>query len=105
MQELAHTVDPKIVELIRRTVHESMEPFGLHAVHVRAGEDHDGDPVIFVEAEYDLSDRPIDSDVTANLVSTLRGQLWERGEARFPHIRNKFDERQEVGRRRRRAKA
>jgi hypothetical protein len=27
-----------------------MGPFGLRDVSVRAGEDHDGDPVIFVEA-------------------------------------------------------
>ncbi|HJZ45175.1 MAG TPA: hypothetical protein VJ233_15780 [Hyphomicrobiaceae bacterium] len=101
MQELAHTVDPKIVELIEQTVRESMEPFGLRAVHVRAGEDHAGDPVIFVEADYDLVDLPIDVSVTAKLTHILRDRLWKHGETRFPHIRHKFDERHKVSRPRR----
>jgi hypothetical protein len=104
MQERPARIDKNIVELIKQTVRESMEPFGLRDVNVRAGEDHDGDPVIFVEAQYDLSERPIDTDVTAQLISTLRGRLWERGETRFPHIRHRFDERQKVSRRPRRAR-
>ena len=104
MQEKLPTVDPTIIDLIKRTVRESMEPYGLRDVNVRAGEDHDGDPVIFVEAQYDLSERPIDTNVTARLMHVLRGRLWERGETRFPHIRHLFDERQTVSRRPRRAK-
>ena len=104
MQERLAAIDKSIVELIKQTVRESMEPFGLRDVNVRAGEDHDGDPVIFVEAQYDLSERPIDTNVTAQLISILRGRLWERGETRFPHIRHLFDERQTVSRRPRRAK-
>jgi hypothetical protein len=100
MRDITETVDRDIVELIERTVRESMAPFGLRAVDVRAGEDHDGDPVIFVEAHYDLSERPIDPRLTAKLTSrlttTLRDRLWERGEIRFPHVRHKFDERQKV---------
>jgi len=104
MQERPTRIDENIVELIKQTVRESMEPFGLRDVNVRAGEDHDGDPVIFVEAQYDLSERPIETDVTAQLISILRGRLWERGETRFPHIRHRFDERQKVSRRPRRAR-
>jgi len=104
MQERPARIDENIVELIKQTVRESMEPFGLRDVNVRAGEDHDGDPVIFVEAQYDLSERPIDTDVTAQLIFILRGRLWERGETRFPHIRHRFDERQKVSRRPRRAR-
>ncbi len=96
MKDLTETVDSDIVALIEETVRESMSPFGLRSVNVRAGEDHDGDPVIFVEAQYDLSERPIDPTVTAKLTTTLRDRLWERGEIRFPHVRHKFDERQKV---------
>ena len=46
MQERPARIDENIVELIKQTVRESMEPFGLRDVSVRAGEDHDGDPVI-----------------------------------------------------------
>jgi hypothetical protein len=96
MKDITETVDRDIVELIERTVRDTMGPFGLRRVEVRAGEDHDGDPVIFVEAQYDLSERPIDPRVTAKLTTTLRDRLWERGEFRFPHVRHKFDERQKV---------
>jgi hypothetical protein len=92
MQEGTPTVEPEIVELIKRTVHEAMDPFGLRSVDVRAGEDHDGDPVIFVEAEYDLSERPIDPAVNATLSSLLWERLWEAGEARFPHVRHSYHE-------------
>lgn len=102
MQDLVHAIDPKIVELVKQTIRESMEPFGLRAVDVRAGEDHDGDAVIFVDALYDLSDRPIEIDVTVALTSILRDRLWKHGETRFPHIRHKFDERHQISRPRKR---
>jgi hypothetical protein len=95
------SIEPRIVELIERTVRESMQPYGLRSVDVRAGEDHDGDPVIFVEAHYDLSETPVETTVIIDLLGILRGRLWEARERRFPHIRHKFDERQEVRSRRR----
>lgn len=82
--------DDAIVELIRTTVHESMHPFGLRDVSVRAGEDHDGDPVLFIEADYDLTDTPTDFSVTAALTTKLRDKLWDAGERRFPHLRHRF---------------
>jgi hypothetical protein len=101
MRQDVDSVEPRIVELIERTVRESMQPFGLTAVEVRAGEDHDGDPVIFVEAHYELSETPVDTMVIIELLGILRERLWNAGEKRFPHIRHKFDERQEVRSRRR----
>ena len=98
MQGPQTKVAPEIVSLIEDTVRESMAPFGFKAAHVRAGEDHDGDPVIFIEADYDLTDTPIDIDVTSKLRLTLRDRLWNMGETRFPHIRNNFDERQPIAR-------
>ena len=97
------TLSYETIELIKSTVRESMLPFGFRSVDVRVGEDHDGDEVIFVEAEYDLTDTPVDSAVTGALTTKLRDRLWERGETRFPHIRHKFHERQPLksrGRRR-----
>jgi hypothetical protein len=101
MQDSVADIKPEIAQLIERTVQESMRPFGLRSIVARAGEDHDGDPVIFVEAQYDLSQTPVDTMVMAELISILRGRLWKAGEKRFPHIRHSFDERQEVGSRRR----
>jgi hypothetical protein len=95
------TVDEKIVELVRQTVRENMQAFGFREVSVRAGEDHDGESVLFIEAEYNLTDTPIDTAVTAALTTKLRDKLWAVGETRFPHIRHKFPEAQKVKSRRR----
>lgn len=97
----AAIVDDEIVELVRETVRESMQAFGLRDVSVRVGEDHDGEPVLFIEALYDLTDMPIDTAVTAALTTKLRDKLWEAGETRFPHIRHKFPESQKIKQRRR----
>jgi hypothetical protein len=105
MQETARPVEPEIVELIGRTIRETMEPFGLRSVEVRAGEDHDGDPVIFVEAQYDLSERPLELGITGRVASTVRERLRAAGEMRFPHIRHKFHEKQTVTSPSRRARA
>jgi hypothetical protein len=96
MKEKQSPVEPEIVALIERTVRDAMEPFGLKSVDVRAGEDHDGDPVIFVEAQYDLSERPLELGVTGELSSVLWERLRKAGETRFAHVRHKFHEQQTV---------
>lgn len=102
MNGTVHTaVDDEIVELIAKTVRESMHVYGLRHVCVRAGEDHEGQAVLFIDAEYDLTDTPIDTTVTATLTTKLRDKLWAAGETRFPHIRHKFPEAQKVKPRRR----
>src|SRR5262245_23426848 len=101
MQEHSQRLNPETAVLIEQTVREVMEPFGLRSVTSSAGLDHDGDPVIHVEARYDLSEQPIDPAVTARLALHLRERLWAAGETRFPHIRHYFDERQKVIRSRR----
>jgi hypothetical protein len=96
MQEKQHPVAPEIVDQIGRTIRETMEPFGLRSVAVRPGEDHDGDPVIFVVVEYELSDRPLELGITGKVASAVRELVWKAGEGRFPHIRHKFHEKQRV---------
>jgi hypothetical protein len=96
MQEIQRPVEPGIVALIERTVRESMSPYALRTVVVRAGEDHDGDPVIFVEVCHDLSETPIDPAVNAKLSFDLWQQLLRAGETRFPHVRHRYHEQQTV---------
>jgi hypothetical protein len=84
-------------ELIEETVRESMTPSACGKwMTALAKITTVIDPVIFVEAQYALSEWPIDPRVTAQLTTTLRDRLWERGETRFPPVRHKFDERQMV---------
>ena len=96
MQDRMQSLDPAIAALIQRTVRELMTPFGLRNVVSRLGEDHDGDPVIRIEAQYDLNDVPIDPDIMARLALLMRERLWEQSESRFPHIRHRFDDRHPV---------
>jgi hypothetical protein len=93
-------VRPEIVDLIKATIRESMAPFGYKDAIVRAGEDHDGDPVLFVEVEYDLSDVPVDLAISPVLLTSLQSRLWQAGETRFAHIRHHFHENQPLVRRR-----
>jgi hypothetical protein len=104
MQERQRPIAPGLVEQIKLTVYEVMEPFGLRSVAVRAGEDHDGDPVIFVEAQYDLSERPLELGVTAKLSSVINDLVWSSGETRFAHVWHKFHEQQTVAKPARRAR-
>jgi hypothetical protein len=96
------TLDPTTLELIEHTVREAMGPFGLTTILAHPDEDHDGDAVIYVEANYEASGEPIDPEIVARLAVELPKLLWDHGEKRFPHIRHYFDEQQQVKPRRRR---
>ena len=90
------TITTRVKKLVQNEVERAMRPFGLKRVVVDAGEDHDGDPVIFIEATYDMSARAIDPDELSKLLSRLRDKLWQIGETRFPHIRHRFPDGQMV---------
>jgi len=89
-------VDERVIEAVRRVLEDRMGRFGFEDVRVSSGEDHDGDPVLFIEVDYRLSDEPIDSKATFGLVRALREALGAVGETRFPHVRHHFDEKQKV---------
>jgi hypothetical protein len=105
MQEKRLPVAPELVVQINRVVREAMGPFGLRSVEVRPGEDHDGDPVILVEAQYDLSERPLEPGITSELAGTVRELVRNAGETRFAHVWHKFHEKQKVAKPSRRVRA
>jgi hypothetical protein len=98
MVALASHVDDKVVETITSLFHERMNPFGLSDVVVRPGEDHDGDPVIFVDAVYALRPRPIEPQAIFDLESSRRDAVRALGERRFVHVIYKFNDAQKVAR-------
>lgn len=73
-----------------------MSGFEVRSVEIAAGEDHDGDPVLFVEVNHDLSGTPVDPRILSSLVVQIRNELAEAGETRFPLIRHHFAEKQKV---------
>jgi hypothetical protein len=91
-------VEPEVVEAIRRVLGERLQDLGFREARVYPGEDHDGEPVLFIEAHYGLREAPVDVTPTFGLHRALREALAEVGETRFPHVRHRFDERQRVAR-------
>lgn len=88
---------PKDIETaIREIIRRDMEPFGFRDCRVEPGENHDGEPVIYVAVDYDSDGPPVDPKCVAGLVGKLRNRLWELGETRFPHVRHGFSENREV---------
>lgn len=54
-------IDLKIVDAIKEMIEKEMGPFGLRHVKVSNAEDHDGDPIILIDAEYEAAQgRPIE---------------------------------------------
>jgi hypothetical protein len=95
MQERA-TVPPKVRDLIRSEVGKAMKAYRPIRIEVDAAADHDGDPILVIEAAYRLSARPIDPAELTRLISQLRDRLWRMGETRFPHVRHHFADGQKV---------
>jgi len=79
-------------EAIDQILRENLARFGFTGAKIEAREDHDGDPAIFVDAQYDLTDEPVDSAVTLDTLSKLRERLVALGEQRFPYLRHHFAE-------------
>jgi hypothetical protein len=73
-----------------------MANFGVRNVAVMEGQDHDGDAVLFVDVEHDLSRNPINPSHLSALLSELRGELLKHREVRFPIVRHHFAEDQKV---------
>jgi len=82
----------KIEEVLRAR----LTPYGLSSVKVYPDEDHDGEPVLRIEARYDLSERPVDSRETYAVGKEVWDAVRQMGESRFPHVRHLFDENQKV---------
>jgi len=89
-------IKPKVRAAIDRILRENLSRYGFVRATIEPGEDHTGDPAIFIHAEYQLSDEPVDSKVTLATFSTLRDQLIALGEGRFPYLRHHFADGQKV---------
>ena len=96
MNGTRHDVSDQVRAAIARVLDENLRRHGLRSVVVTAGPDHDGDPVLFVDAEIDLDPEPIDVGFTIDITQLVRDVLSEIGEYRFPHVRFHFHEDQAI---------
>ncbi len=94
MARKSETIDEKVTGAVEAVLKARMGRFGFKRASVRAGEDHGGDPALFIDAEYDYSKKPVDVRATYGLVTEIRDALEEVGEFRFPYLRHRFDDRQ-----------
>jgi hypothetical protein len=79
-----------VIATINEVLKRRLGRFGFTRAQIRAGEDHDGDPVLFIDARYKLSDDPVDAAETAGARSEIHKRLLALGESRFPHIKHHF---------------
>lgn len=81
---------------VQKLLKDKFAQYRFERVDVRAGEDHSGDPALFIDAYYGLSDTPLDARLISYTLTELRDLLLKMGEKRFPYVRHHFDERQVV---------
>lgn len=89
---------PALAAAIEAVMRPRLAPYGLKSVQIVPGFDHDGDPAIFVDAEYSLTDTPVDARVLLTLIGEVRDVLSAGGDYRYPYIRHRFAEDQPVRR-------
>ena len=83
-------ITPENIAFIEAAIRDLMGPYAVREVRIRPGDDHDGDPVIFVDIDHDLSPKPIVSKAMRTLSKRVLDHLWSAGEDRFAHVRHHF---------------
>ena len=89
---------------IQKLLRKRLDRYGFEHAVVNVGSDHSGDPALFIDAYYHLTEEPVKTIEILHLLTELRNFLVSKGEERFPYLRHHFDERQQVRTRKHTAK-
>ena len=73
-------------DLIDEVLRKTLGPHGLDHVNVVAGEDHDGDPALFIDAVLKPNTPLIGADIYSAAHRVLSNSLLKYGERRFPYL-------------------
>jgi hypothetical protein len=65
-------------------------PLGLDRIEVASGEDHDGDPALFVTAHFRQGSEVPNGEILSGALGALHEALQKRGELRFPYLNHRF---------------
>lgn len=95
MSELT-TANAETVEAVQKTLRKYLARYGFERADVHAGRDHSGDPALFVDAFYRVTDVPLETIFLLKTLTELRETLIHMGESRFPHLRHHFDDKQKI---------
>jgi hypothetical protein len=94
-------IDVAIPKAVQELVKQRFAKYRLKRVDVRAGEDHTGDPSLFIDAHFGLSDTPLDTSLVMESFTEIREARLKMGEKRFPYVRHHFHDDQAVAKRKR----
>jgi hypothetical protein len=81
---------------MRAIIAKHLGQYGIKKTEIRAGEDHAGDPAIFVDVWYKLTTELYDPKYSIAATSELNRQLGAAREYRFVYFRNHFPDDQPV---------
>lgn len=84
--------DEELATMIRAAFRDVLPPSALERLTFEKGEDHDGDPAIFIAIRGAKAD---ESGLTLALLeatSRLRRELWRRGDGRLPYLHHENEE-------------
>ncbi len=84
------------IAAINEVLHRRLSSYGFTRAQIRAGEDFDGDPAIFVDASFKLSRKPVNTLAITDASIEVRRRLLELGESRYPYLRNHFAKGQRI---------
>ena len=85
-------IDDRVVKAVNDVLRERMGRFGFKQARVRVGPDWTGEPILFIDAEYDLLPTPLEAGATYGIAVDLMDALEAVGETRFPHVKHHFHE-------------
>ena len=94
MQQLP--IQQPVVDAVVALIRKEVGRFGLRDVRVVPATDFDGEPAIFVHADYEAEGDPVDTKITSRLVSKVCDIVWNLGETRFPYLKHHFNEDQKI---------
>ncbi|KPL52864.1 hypothetical protein ABB55_12100 [Prosthecomicrobium hirschii] len=82
--------DAQIEKLVTPKLQEMLGPYGFASAHAESGFDHDGDPVVFLYANYREHAPELDALKALKAISETMNLLREHGDERFVHLRHVY---------------
>lgn len=95
-QWMTYELPSDFSEAVMEFMRHYSERLGIEDIRIEPGEDHEGDPVVYVLMRHRLLDRPINVKDVIALDRQLRDFAWDKGIRRFVHVRHQYDEKQNI---------
>jgi hypothetical protein len=89
IEETAMT-NEQLAAVADESLRPRLGPLGLDRIQVAAGEDHDGDPALFVTVHFRRGSEVPSGEILSDALGTLHEALQKRGEHRFPYLTPRF---------------